>query len=156
MRCPFCGHADTAVKDSRAIEENVGIRRRRHCTDCGARFTTVERVQLVPLRIIKKNGDIEPFDREKLSRSMMLALHKRPIDTERRERVISSIVRQLESCGETDIPSTKIGEMVMQCLFGLDKVAYVRFASVYRDFDVPSDFKNFISNLDLSDQEPTD
>jgi len=156
MRCPFCGHDDTAVKDSRAIEENVGIRRRRHCTDCGARFTTVERVQLLPLRIIKKNGELEPFEREKLSHSMELALHKRPIDAERRERVISSIVRQLESCGETEIPSTTIGEMVMQSLYELDKVAYVRFASVYQDFDVPGDFKKFISNLDLSkEQDPT-
>lgn len=156
MRCPFCGHPDTAVKDSRAIEENVGIRRRRHCTDCGARFTTVERVQLLPLKIIKKNGELESFEREKLLHSMELALHKRPIDAERRERVISSIVRQLESCGETEIPSTKIGEMVMQSLYELDKVAYVRFASVYQDFDVPGDFKNFISDLDLTEeQDPT-
>ncbi|MBN9412818.1 MAG: transcriptional repressor NrdR [Candidatus Paracaedimonas acanthamoebae] len=156
MRCPFCGHPDTAVKDSRAIEENVGIRRRRHCTDCGARFTTVERVQLLPLKIIKKNGELEPFEREKLSHSMELALHKRPIDNDRRERVISSIVRQLESCGETEIPSTKIGEMVMQSLYELDKVAYVRFASVYQDFDVPGDFKNFIRDLDSSEeQDPT-
>ncbi len=155
MRCPFCGHHDTAVKDSRAIEENIGIRRRRHCTDCGARFTTVERVQLLPLKIIKKNGELESFEREKLSHSMELALHKRPIDAERRERVINSIVRQLESCGETEIPSTKIGEMVMQSLYELDKVAYVRFASVYQDFDVPGDFENFISDLDLSnDQDP--
>lgn len=152
MRCPFCGHHDTAVKDSRAIEENVGIRRRRHCTECGARFTTIERVQLLPLKIIKKNGEIEPFDREKLSHSMELALHKRPIDAERRERVISSIVRQLETCGETEISSTKIGEMMMQSLYELDKVAYVRFASVYQDFEVPGDFKNFITSLDLSEE----
>ncbi|MBL9028889.1 MAG: transcriptional repressor NrdR [Caedimonas sp.] len=154
MRCPFCGHADTAVKDSRSIEENTGIRRRRHCLECNARFTTVERVQLIPLKVIKKNQDIEPFDRDKLAHSLKLALHKRPVSEEKIDRVISSLVRQLEARGETEIPSGIIGEMVMQVLNDLDAVAYVRFASVYQDFEVPNDFKDFVGNLDFAKSKP--
>ncbi len=150
MRCPFCGHSDTAVKDSRAVEENTGIRRRRHCLECSARFSTIERVQLIPLRVIKKSGKIESFERDKLAHSLSLALHKRPISEEKIDRVISSLVRQLETCGETEISSQTIGEMVMQGLSDLDSVAYVRFASVYQHFDMPSDFKDFIGGLDFS------
>ncbi|MGI4851522.1 MAG: transcriptional regulator NrdR [Janthinobacterium lividum] len=150
MRCPFCGHCDTAVKDSRSVEENAGIRRRRHCLECSARFSTIERVQLIPLRVIKKNGKIESFDRDKLANSLRLALHKRPVKDEKIDRVISSLVRQLETCGETEISSKIIGEMVMQGLGDLDSVAYVRFASVYQHFDVPNDFKDFIGKLDFT------
>src|SRR5271168_4199746 len=116
MRCPFCGNDDTQVKDSRPTEDNAAIRRRRVCGNCGARFTTFERVQLRELTVIKNNGEREPFDREKLLRSMRIALRKRPIETERVERVVNSIVRQLESAGETDIPSKQVGEMAMQAL----------------------------------------
>jgi len=148
MRCPFCGHPDTAVKDSRAAEENSGIRRRRHCPECSARFTTVERVQLLPLKVLKKNNEMELFDREKLSKSIELALHKRPIDAERIARVVSSITRQLESRGEIEIHSRTIGEMVMQALAELDAVAYVRFASIYHEFKMPDDFRKFIAKFE--------
>jgi transcriptional repressor NrdR len=149
MRCPFCGHSETAVKDSRSVEENTGIRRRRHCLECSARFTTVERVQLIPLKVIKKNEDVESFNHDKLANSLRLALHKRPVGEEKIERVISSLVRQLEARGETEISSKIIGEMVMEALSDLDAVAYVRFASVYQDFEAPSDFKDFIGKLDF-------
>lgn len=149
MRCPFCGHDDTAVKDSRAVDENTSIRRRRHCPECSARFTTIEHVQLLHLKVIKKNGDIEAFSRAKLARSMELALHKRPVEAEKRERVINSLVRQLESRGETEISCAEIGELVMQALNDLDAVAYVRFASVYRDFTAPDDFQSFVESIDL-------
>ncbi len=153
MRCPFCGHPDTSVKDSRAVDESNSVRRRRHCLECSARFTTIERVQLVPLKVIKKNGKVEPFEREKLVKSMELALHKRPVDAEKIDRIISSIVRQLETRGETEIPSTVIGEMVMESLKDLDQVAYVRFASVYRDFHAPADFKEFIKDDSQSTED---
>lgn len=153
MRCPFCGHPDTSVKDSRAVDESNSVRRRRHCLECSARFTTIERVQLVPLKIIKKNGEVEPFEREKLAKSMELALHKRPVEAEKIDRMISSIVRQLETRGETEIPSTVIGEMVMESLKDLDQVAYVRFASVYRDFHAPADFKEFIKDLSQNNED---
>lgn len=153
MRCPFCHHLETAVKDSRAVEDNACIRRRRHCLECGARFTTVERVQLVPLQVVKKNGKVEPFDRDKLSRSVRLALHKRPITPERIDKVINSLVRQLEAKGETDIPAAAIGEMVMAALKDLDSVAYIRFASVYRDFDLASDFQTAIQDVKPSDDQ---
>src|SRR5688572_14898296 len=133
MRCPFCGHEDTQVKDSRPTEDNSAIRRRRFCPACGSRFTTFERVQLRELVVVKKTGKRAPFDRDKLARSLQLALRKRPIDAERLERVVNSIVRRLESMGESEIPSTVIGEMVMESLANLDQVAYVRFASVYRN-----------------------
>lgn len=153
MRCPFCGHPDTSVKDSRAVDESNSVRRRRHCLECSARFTTIERVQLVPLKIIKKNGEVEPFEREKLAKSMELALHKRPVEAEKIDRMISSIVRQLETRGETEIPSAVIGEMVMESLKDLDQVAYVRFASVYRDFHAPADFKEFIKDLSHNNED---
>jgi transcriptional repressor NrdR len=147
MRCPFCGHQDTQVKDSRPTEDNSAIRRRRHCPDCGARFTTFERVQLRDLTVVKKNGQREPFDRDKIVRSMQIALRKRPVDPERVERVVNSIVRRLESSGESEIPSTLVGQMVMDALANLDQVAYVRFASVYRNFREAKDFEEFVGKL---------
>lgn len=147
MRCPFCGHQDTQVKDSRPTEDNAAIRRRRNCTDCGARFTTFERVQLRDLTVLKKNGQREPFDREKLARSMQIALQKRPVDPERVERIVSGIVRRLESMGETEVKTAQVGELVMDALATLDPVAYVRFASVYRNFREAKDFEDFIGKL---------
>ena len=147
MRCPFCGHEDTQVKDSRPTDDNSAIRRRRYCPSCGSRFTTFERVQLRELVVIKSNGSREPFDREKLMRSMSLALQKRPVDNDRTERIVNGIQRRLESSGETEIPSKVIGELVMDALSGLDQVAYVRFASVYRNFREAADFEEFIGKL---------
>jgi transcriptional repressor NrdR len=138
------------VKDSRPTEDNAAIRRRRHCIDCGARFTTFERVQLRDLTVLKKNGQREPFDREKLARSMQIALQKRPVDPERVERIISGIVRRLESMGETEVKTAQIGELVMDALATLDPVAYVRFASVYRNFREAKDFEEFIGEHRLS------
>ena len=149
MRCPFCSHPDTGVKDSRTTEDNATIRRRRFCQECGSRFTTFERVQLRDLMVIKKSGMRVPFDRDKLARSIESALHKRAIDPERTERVISGIVRQLETSGETDILTTDIGEMAMDALHNLDDVAYVRFASIYKDFNDVKDFIAFIKNNSL-------
>src|ERR1700760_2420243 len=146
MRCPFCGHAESQVKDSRPSEDGAAIRRRRLCPECGGRFTTFERVQLRELTIVKRSGRRTPFDREKLVRSISIALRKRPIDQERSERMVSGIVRQLESWGETDIPSSVVGEMVMKALKGLDEVAYVRYASVYRDFRETQDFARFLGS----------
>ena len=147
MRCPFCGHEDTQVKDSRPTEDNSAIRRRRQCPNCGARFTTFERVQLRELTVVKGTGQREPFDRDKLLRSMMIALRKRPVDAERTERVVNGLVRRLESSGESEIPSKLIGEMVMDALASLDPVAYVRFASVYRNFREARDFEEFVGKL---------
>lgn len=147
MRCPFCGNEDTQVKDSRPTEDGAAIRRRRQCTNCAARFTTFERVQLRELTVVKGDGQREPFDREKLMRSMTIALRKRPVEPERIERVVNSIVRQLESSGESEIRSQTIGELVMDALAKLDQVAYVRFASVYRDFREARDFEKFIGNI---------
>ncbi len=147
MRCPFCGHNDTQVKDSRPTEDNSAIRRRRHCPDCGARFTTFERVQLRDLTVLKKGGQKQRFDREKLARSMYIALRKRPVEDERVERVVNGIVRQLESAGESELPAGMIGELVMEALSRLDKVAYVRFASVYRNFREAKDFEDFVGTL---------
>ena len=147
MRCPFCGNEDTQVKDSRPTEDNAAIRRRRICGNCGARFTTFERVQLRELTVVKTNNDREPFDREKLLRSMRIALRKRPVEAERVERVVNSIVRQLESSGETEIPSKQVGEMAMQALSQLDQIAYIRYASVYRNFREASDFNEFLDGL---------
>ena len=146
MRCPFCGHDDTQVKDSRPTEDNSAIRRRRFCTGCGARLTTFERVQLRELTVLKKNGQREVFDRDKLSRSMMIALRKRPVDPDRIDRVINGIVRRLESAGESEIRGEVIGELVMEALSALDQVAYVRFASVYRNFREAKDFETFITD----------
>ncbi len=147
MRCPFCGHSDSQVKDSRPTEDNASIRRRRQCESCGGRFTTFERVQLRELTVIKSGGEKEPFDRDKLMRSMRIALRKRPIDEERVEKTVSAIVRQLESMGESEVSTKQIGEFVMEALLALDHVAYVRYASVYRDFREPDDFNQFIDNL---------
>ncbi|WP_158918588.1 transcriptional regulator NrdR [Caulobacter sp. S45] len=152
MRCPFCGHAESQVKDSRPSEDNAAIRRRRFCPECGGRFTTFERVQLRELTIVKRSGRRTPFDREKLVRSVSIALRKRPIDQERSERMVSGIVRQLESWGETDIPSSVVGEMVMKALKGLDEVAYVRYASVYRDFRETQDFARFLGEEGLNEE----
>ena len=152
MRCPFCGNDDTQVKDSRPTEDNSAIRRRRQCTNCAARFTTFERVQLRELTVIKSDGQREPFDREKLLRSMTIALQKRPVDGERVERVVNGIVRQLESSGESEIRTQTIGQLVMDALGSLDQVAYVRFASVYRNFRETRDFEKFIDTLAVDDE----
>ena len=148
MRCPFCGYEETQVKDSRPSEDNSAIRRRRFCTACGSRFTTFERVQLRELTVIKKDKSKMPFDRDKLQRSITVAVRKRPINPEQVELIVNSIQRQLEVSGESEIPSDQIGEMVMEALSALDPVAYVRFASVYRDFREAKDFKAFISSLE--------
>ena len=147
MRCPFCGHDDSQVKDSRPSEDNSAIRRRRHCPACGGRFTTFERVQLRELIVVKKSGRREPFERDKLARSIYVAIRKRPVEPERVERIINSLVRQLESSGETDIPSSMIGGLVMEALASLDQVAYIRFASVYRNFREAKDFGDFVGRI---------
>jgi transcriptional repressor NrdR len=147
MRCPFCGNVDTQVKDSRPSEDNSSIRRRRVCQDCGGRFTTFERVQLRELTVLKRSGRRVPFDRDKLVRSVEVALRKRSVDPERVERMVSGIVRQLESSGESEITSEQIGLLVMEGLRGLDDVAYVRFASVYRNFREAKDFETFVGEL---------
>lgn len=147
MRCPFCGHNDTQVKDSRPTEDNAAIRRRRFCPSCGARFTTFERVQLRELTVLKKSGKRAPFERDKLDRSIQVSLRKRPVDQDRVERMVTGIVRRLESMGESEIPSSVIGEMVMDSLGNLDPVAYVRFASVYKNFREAKDFEDFVEDL---------
>jgi transcriptional repressor NrdR len=153
MRCPYCGSLDSQVKDSRPSDDSAAIRRRRVCPDCGGRFTTFERVQLRELTVVKKTGRRAPFDREKLTRSLSLALRKRPVEPERVERMINGIVRQLESAGDVEIPSARIGELVMQGLKSLDDVAYVRFASVYRDFREAQDFHSLIDELKQEQSE---
>ena len=147
MRCPFCGSEDTQVKDSRPAEDSSSIRRRRICPDCGGRFTTFERVQLRELMVIKKTGRKAPFDREKLMRSFAIALRKRPVDRERIDRAVSGIVRRLESSGESEIPSEEIGLQVLESLKTLDDVAFVRYASVYRDFSHAEDFEKVIAEV---------
>lgn len=144
MRCPFCGSDETQVKDSRPTEDNSAIRRRRSCPSCNSRFTTFERVQLRELMVVKSNGKRQVFDRDKLYQSIDKAVRKRPVETERVERMVSSIVRRLESMGETEIPSKEIGALVMEGLKALDPVAYVRFASVYRNFREVNDFEKFV------------
>ena len=153
MRCPFCSHAESQVKDSRPSEDGASIRRRRSCPQCGGRFTTFERVQLRELMIVKKSGRRTPFDREKLERSVAIATRKRPVEPERVDKMISGIVRQLESRGETDIKSDVVGEMVMSALKNLDEVAYVRYASVYRDFRETGDFARFLGEEGLTEEE---
>ena len=148
MRCPFCGNEDTQVKDSRPTEDNAAVRRRRHCSSCGSRFTTFERVQIRELTVLKSSGIREAFDRDKLARSMMVSLRKRPVDPERIERGISHIVRSLESINEPEIPSSLIGQKVMETLAALDPVAYVRYASVHRNFREVSDFKRFVGSME--------
>jgi transcriptional repressor NrdR len=154
MRCPFCGHDDTQVKDSRPAEDGAAIRRRRLCPSCGQRFSTIERVQLRDMTVVKTDGRRVAFDPEKLSRSIRIALRKRPVQEDRIDRVVNGIVRQLEAAGESDIPSSQIGELVMDTLKDVDEVAYVRFASVYRDFREAKDFEAFLGSLD--DPKPAD
>ncbi|HEY9080810.1 transcriptional regulator NrdR [Magnetovibrio sp.] len=151
MRCPFCGNNDTQVKDSRPSEDNATIRRRRYCPSCGSRFTTFERVHLRELTVIKTDGEKVPFDREKVKRSMEIALRKRPATDDQIERIVNGIQRRLETSGETEIPSKAIGELIMERLMEFDKVAYVRFASVYKDFHEIKDFDDFIGNLGEQD-----
>lgn len=147
MRCPHCSANDTQVKDSRPTEDNTAIRRRRFCPHCGGRFTTFERVQLRELTVLKRSGRRVPFDRDKLIRSVQIAVRKRPIDQDRIERLVSSIVRTLESQGENEVPSQAIGEMVMDELRKLDPVAYVRFASVYKNFREARDFETVLGEI---------
>ena len=153
MRCPFCGNEESQVKDSRPSEDGAAIRRRRLCPECQGRFTTFERVQLRELTIMKRSGRRTPFEREKLARSIAVAIRKRPIEPDRVERMISTIVRQLESMGETELPSSVVGELVMKQLKQLDDVAYVRYASVYRDFRETEDFARFLGEEGLSEIE---
>ena len=153
MRCPYCGSLDTQVKDSRPTDDSSSIRRRRICPDCGGRFTTFERVQLRELTVLKRSGRRVPFDRDKLQQSVEVALRKRPVEPERVERMINGIVRQLESMSDGEVASEQVGELVMEGLKGLDDVAYVRFASVYRDFRETRDFENFIGELN-ADEPP--
>lgn len=148
MKCPFCGHDDTQVKDSRPTEDNTAIRRRRFCPGCGSRFTTFERVHLRDLVVVKKDGRKAAFDRDKLARSIHIAVRKRAVEEDRVDKIVNGIQRRLESSGEMEIPSSAIGEMVMEVLKGVDPVAYVRFASVYRDFREAEDFGDFIRSLD--------
>lgn len=147
MRCPYCGSTNTQVKDSRPSEDHTAIRRRRVCSDCSGRFTTFERVQLRELTVVKKTGRRVPFDRDKLMRSLQIALRKRTVDPERVERMVSGIVRRLENMGEGDIKSETIGRLVMEGLKGLDDVAYVRFASVYKNFREARDFEELLGEL---------
>ena len=154
MRCPYCGNDDTQVKDSRPTEDSSAIRRRRICNACGGRFTTFERVQLRELTVIKKSGRKVPFDREKLARSVYTALRKRSVEPARVERMISGVVRQLESLGEVEITSDQIGEFVMDGLKGLDDVAFVRFASVYKNFSAADDFRSFLAKLHEDEDTP--
>ena len=148
MRCPFCSHEDSQVKDSRHTEDNTAIRRRRICDQCGSRFTTFERIQLRDLIVIKSNGQKETFDRDKMFRSLSLALRKRNVDQEKIEKIVNAIVRRLENSGETEIKTNLIGEYIMEALSNLDQVAYVRFASVYKNFREAKDFEDFLGNLD--------
>ena len=153
MRCPFCGHDETQVKDSRPSEDNSSIRRRRQCPACAARFTTFERVQLRELMVIKKDDSRVVFDREKLVRSINISCRKRPVESDQIELITNSIQRRLESSGETEIPSKVVGELVMDALKELDRVAYLRFASVYKDFQETDDFRKFIdNNLNLKNE----
>ena len=154
MKCPFCGNADTQVKDSRPSDDGAAIRRRRSCPQCNGRFTTFERVQLRELMVVKRSGRRVPFDRDKLARSVEIALRKRPVETERVERMLSGLVRQLESLGETEITSETIGELVMEGLKQIDDVAYVRFASVYRNFREAKDFESLLGELGHQGETP--
>ncbi len=147
MRCPFCQNEDTQVKDSRPSEDKAAIRRRRYCPACGARFTTFERVQLRELTIVKKSGRKVPFERNKLERSLDIALRKRPVDPEQVERMVNGIVRRLESMGESEVQSETVGRLIMEGLESLDQVAYVRYASVYRNFREASDFEKFLGKM---------
>ena len=151
MRCPFCGHNDSQVKDSRPTEEAAAIRRRRFCAACGSRWTTFERVQIRDLMVLKSDGKKQLFERDKLVRSIRIAVRKRPVDEEQVERIVTSIQRRLETMGESEIPSSHIGELVMEALAGIDQVAYVRFASVYRNFREAKDFEEFVGQLSVDE-----
>ena len=153
MRCPFCSNQDTQVKDSRPADENSSIRRRRYCDQCGSRFTTFERVQMRDLTVLKRNGKRVPFDRDKLTRSLEISTRKRNLDAERIDHLVSAIVRRLESTGDSEITSEAIGEQVMDALFAVDKVAYVRYASVYRNFREVKDFGEFVGKIDQKENE---
>ena len=148
MRCPFCGHDASQVKDSRPTDDGAAIRRRRQCEGCAARFTTFERIQLRDLTVVKSESRREPFDREKLLRSISIAARKRPVEPVRLEKLVSGIQRQLETSGEAEVSAKRIGEMVMDGLKGLDSVAYIRFASVYRDFSEAKDFEAFAGSVE--------
>jgi transcriptional repressor NrdR len=148
MKCPFCGHADTQVKDSRPSEDGLTIRRRRYCPECNSRFTTFERVQLRELTVLKKNGERRMFDRDKLARSLGIALRKRPVSSEQTEQLVTRITQKLESMGESEIPTATIGTTIMDELKKLDHIAYIRFASVYRDFREAKDFEDIVGELD--------
>ena len=148
MRCPFCSNEDTQVKDSRPTEDNTSIRRRRICDQCGSRFTTFERIQLRDLIVIKSNGQKETFDRDKMFRSLSLALRKRKVEQDKIEKIVSAIARRLENSGDTEIKTNLIGEYIMEALSNLDQVAYVRFASVYKNFREVKDFEDFLDNLE--------
>ena len=148
MRCPFCSNQDSQVKDSRPTEDNTAIRRRRICEQCGSRFTTFERIQLRDLIVVKTNDQKESFDRDKMYRSISLALRKRNIETEKIEKVVNAIVRKLENSGDTEVKTNLIGEFIMEALSHLDQVAYVRFASVYKDFREVKDFEDFLGKLE--------
>ncbi|MEM6412257.1 MAG: transcriptional regulator NrdR [Pseudomonadota bacterium] len=152
MRCPFCGAHDTAVKDSRSAEENNAVRRRRACNKCGGRFTTFERAQLRDITVIKSDGKRVIFEREKIVRTVKLALRKRPVTDDQIDQMVSGIVRQLESGGEAEIDSNRVGDMVMEALKEIDPVGYVRYASVYKDFSDPGDFARFIEDSALKDE----
>lgn len=147
MKCPFCNHMDTQVKDSRPGEDGGTIRRRRACPECGSRFTTFERVQLRELSVVKSGGQRKPFDRDKILRSIMIATRKRPVSNDEVDTLVDSIVRKLESSGESEVTTHRIGELVMEGLQGLDKVAYIRYASVYRNFREAKDFEEFVESL---------
>ena len=151
MKCPFCGHQDTQVKDSRPSDDGSAIRRRRSCPQCSGRFTTFERVQLRELMILKRNGRRAPFDRDKLERSLNVALRKRPVQSEQIEQLVSRITRQLESLGETEIPSSVVGDFILKALKSVDEVAYVRYASVYKDFRHTGDFARFLGDEGLDE-----
>lgn len=147
MKCPFCGNADTQVKDSRPSDDGSIIRRRRACSECGSRFTTLERVQIRELIVLKREGERRPFDRDKIERSLSIALRKRPVGAESIEQLVNNIVKSLEAMGEAEIPSQVIGQHVMETLKSIDKVAYIRYASVYRDFTEAEDFEKFVEEL---------
>ena len=148
MKCPFCGCDDTQVKDSRTTDDSTAIRRRRECPECGSRFTTFERVQLRDLVVVKRNGEKTMFDRDKLARSIQIAVRKRPVNPERVEKIVNSIQRRLESSGEAEIPYAVIGQYAMDALSTLDHIAYIRFASVYKDFREVKDFEDFVETID--------
>ncbi|HCX09808.1 MAG TPA: transcriptional regulator NrdR, partial [Hyphomonas sp.] len=152
MRCPFCGSENTSVKDSRSAEDNTAVRRRRVCEACGARFTTFERVQLREIMVVKRDGKRVPFDRDRLTHSITIALRKRPVDREQIDQMVSGIARKLESGGETEVTSNEVGEFAMEALRQVDPVGYVRFASVYKDFRDPNDFAQFIEQTSLEEE----